>query len=279
MRVQPRRRYAAPAYPTRAYLLEHPELLRWVPKRWRRNPLVLAVLGMALPLLQSHATGGEDAKGTAPAAIRVAPLFLHGDGRGSFGCVAINPPVFLSEDEARDVIREEAKKAGLNLAKTDLTLKGVSLPVTNQYEFLEDLDQSSEKKADQSERAKREKTQKGDLALDGYDAKHRVAFEFVSQKDFEAWEKTDGVVSTASDYDLKKTAEQLRHGLAQTKGDTVVGVFYEPGASVDLFGDDRESTRKMSWKERDQAAHKLGEQELRAQVRDFVAWLKAQGVL
>jgi len=44
----------------------------------------------------------------------VAPIFRHGAGHGSFGCKAVNPPVFLSEDEARQVIIEEGETGGLS---------------------------------------------------------------------------------------------------------------------------------------------------------------------
>jgi hypothetical protein len=40
MRLKPLKRYQNPEYPIQAILEKHPELLRLIPKRWIRNPLV-----------------------------------------------------------------------------------------------------------------------------------------------------------------------------------------------------------------------------------------------
>ena len=54
--------------------------------------------------------------------IVVAPIFEHGTGRGADGCVVVSPPVFLSEEEAVQVIREELAKQGIKL-KEGIRLK------------------------------------------------------------------------------------------------------------------------------------------------------------
>ena len=54
----------------------------------------------------------------------VAPIFEHGDGRGATGCVVVSPPVFLSEEEGMQILREELAKHGVHL-KTGGTLEGV----------------------------------------------------------------------------------------------------------------------------------------------------------
>src|ERR1035438_3198523 len=106
MQVTPVRSRRAPQYPSQQYLAEHLELLSIVPERWKSNPLVLRVLASVVSL--TFAAEAAHAQTPAPAASHVAPLFIHGEGRGAFGCVATNPPIFLSEDEAKQVIREEA---------------------------------------------------------------------------------------------------------------------------------------------------------------------------
>jgi len=300
-------RYEEPKYPTQAYLRDHPELLRYVPKRWQDNRLVLGALSLALPLVLACQGAGDQGAHSGAGASRIAPLFVHGDGRGAFGCVVVNPPVFLSEDEARQVIQEEAKKAGLEFAADALTLKGVDLPVTSPFEFAEEME------AERTWGLKKKKappTHKGDLVLDGYDEKRKIAFEIVSPADFEAWQRQEGDNwCSVSSYDFKKTAERLRAGLARDKSGTTVGVFYEPGTyppeptvasmrSQDLQLDELLAEKKaraktgkaMSETElRDRLkalgeAHvaivkKSGEEELRAQMRDFLQWLKAQGVI
>ncbi len=48
--------------------------------------------------------------------VSVAPIFEHGEGRGATGCVVISPPVFLSEEEALQIVKEELAKHGVKLA-------------------------------------------------------------------------------------------------------------------------------------------------------------------
>jgi hypothetical protein len=45
--------------------------------------------------------------------ITVAPIFKHGEGRGATGCVVMTPPVFLSEEEGMQILREELAKHGI----------------------------------------------------------------------------------------------------------------------------------------------------------------------
>lgn len=52
----------------------------------------------------------------------VAPIFEHGEGRGATGCVVVNPPVFLSEQDAMQVIREELPKSGVSLSEGSVLL-------------------------------------------------------------------------------------------------------------------------------------------------------------
>lgn len=280
MKCQKIRRYPSPDYPTRTYLQDHPELLRWVPQRWRNNGLVLRVLGMVLPLLiarQSLAGGTGD---IPPATLRVAPLFIHGDGRGSFGCVAVNPPVFLSEDEARQVIQDEVKAAGITFEPDALTLQDVSLPVTDEFGFLDERESGRQK--DPEEPAP--KTRSGDLVLDGFDPARNIAYEFVSRQDFDAWENQDPRMwCSVSSYDLKDTANTLAGSLAGAKGNSVVALFYEPGASAPEMAYPNNGATDDDWKTwrqlRDKTTKELGEKELRQQVRDFLEWLKAQGII
>jgi hypothetical protein len=272
MQVKPVLSKAAPEYPTHDFLQEHPELLRIVPERWRRNPFVLRVLAGVGCLLLAVQSAGAQERANAPAS-RVAPLFIHGEGRGGFGCIVVNPPVFLSEDEALQVIRDESGKAGLKFSAAGPKARQAELPVTNECGF---------------GRPDTRGTQKQDLSFDGFDKKHNVAFEFVSEEHFVKWEgKTRRRCGTVSVFDMKGTAEILRSGLASSPGLPWVGVFYEPGAhpprerpgTVDPRQKDWQVRAQAMWKEQEEAGRQLGEAELREQVRDFIEWLKAQGVI
>jgi hypothetical protein len=58
----------------------------------------------------------------------VSPVFIHGRGRGSYGCVSVAPPSFLSEDEAFEVIQREAQKYGLVFSRDTAALEDVFVP-------------------------------------------------------------------------------------------------------------------------------------------------------
>jgi hypothetical protein len=271
MQVTPVRFRRSPQYPTQSHLIEHPELLSIVPERWRSNPLVLRVLAGVVSL--TFAAEAACVQAQKPPASHVAPLFIHGEGRGAFGCVAINPPVFLSEDEAKQVIREEAKKAGLDFASDGFMIKDAQVPVTREYWCGEDEKASGEGKV-----------QRKDLILTGFDKNHNVAFEFVSTDEIRAWQPKDlRCVSSVSSYDLKGTAESLRTGLQSEKQLPWIGVFYEPSASASeperLGKNASEAEYKAVWEKREKDGKEKGEKELRKQVRDFIQWLKAQGVI
>lgn len=46
--LSPLPRYSGANYPTKEQILLHPELLKTVPRRWARNPVVLTALSLVL---------------------------------------------------------------------------------------------------------------------------------------------------------------------------------------------------------------------------------------
>jgi hypothetical protein len=275
MRIKPVRRMAAPSYPTWDCLRDHPELLELVPERWRHNGLVLAVLGGVMSLIMASQSQAADQRAASGDASRLAPIFAHGGGRGTFGCMTVNPPVFLSEAEARQVVQDEAKKAGLEFAPDALTLHDAMIPVMPQANGCDSVNGSYNRGL---------WTKTGDLVLDGYDQKHNVAFEFVSQSDYSSWEKKDtGCSSSVASYNLKGTAEVLRSGLATRRREVWIGIFYEPGTYPTVQQAIRSAATGKNLSpyavESKDATHQRGEEELRKQVQNFIQWLKAQGVI
>ena len=148
MKVTPIKDYREPRYPTIAEI-GSVDLSR-VPTRWQNLKAVAASLGAAAMTLKaisieaaettSLATtverGGEYPPSTSTSSINLVkvtdvcplpPEKIAGDGRGAFGCVAINPPVMLPEGEALDIIEAEFKKRGIELVD-GLELKGVKAP-------------------------------------------------------------------------------------------------------------------------------------------------------
>ncbi len=272
MKVHPVRRYPTPRFPTRAILSAHPELLRLVPKRWRRNPVVLAGLALACGVTTLRWTGRHGAL-----ASHVAPIFQHGDGRGAFGCVATNPPVFLTEAEARQVVAEEARKAGITFQPDAHSLWGVAQPIT-----------SSEPRA--TGMSVQPASTLTPFVLDGVDRRRRVAYEFVSKEDLAAWESRapSMYVSSVSVFDVRGAAEALHKGIRVAGPVGAYAVFYDPAVGSDdgrkaLGSSSAGPSSATDWNQEgeraDTAAKQLAREELRRQVRDFVQWLKGQGVI
>ncbi len=242
MEVRPVKHYRQPRYPTNRILEQHPELLRLVPKRWQGNPLVITALTGLCILMAGCRAGGQ-------AASHVAPIFVHGAGRGGFGCVAVNPPVVLSEAEAHQVIVEEAKKSGIDLKP------GVQTALNTD--------------------------------LDGPDPRRLISYEFTSSKDTAArqrrsfWNR-----SSAYTLDCQAEANRFRDRLAKARPAGSYGVFYDPFVKPRRLVYTRGSsgsTDSKAWvaerKSARDAAKIAAKEEVREQVKDFIKWLKAEGVI
>ncbi len=238
MRIEPLPHYRPPRYPTHLRVEAHPELLRLVPRRWRGSPAVLAALGATCVLLDGCARSRPAAQTATrkPPASLVAPVFRHGSGQASFGCVSISPPTFMTEDEARAAIAQEARAAGLRFVK----------------------DTSGGSRAARTA---------------GVDKARNVHYEFVSMdRAEEIDDQGRGVVSTAWSVDTVKGAEKVRQGLATRQAPGAYAVFYQPKC-------DSEEWRSMDFKKAERTIRAEERALLKAQVRDFVKWLKAQGVI
>lgn len=288
--LSPLPNYKSPSYPTKEQIQLHPELLRTVPRRWARNPVVLTALSLVLSAgltacgtasdsilpdsnsapAASDASGASNSPSSGNSTISVAstedssqdsandpttldiPIFAHGTGRGSYGCESVAPPVFLSEEEAMQVIEEECAAQGIDLSGQK-TISG-TFPATSTLP-----EAVSGGASDQ--------TYTGDLSLDGYSDDLGIGVEFVSTDDILDWKADTGMAATVEEFDLKGTAQRLADCTDN------VAVFYDPTADDDLdfTGSNEESYVESS---REQSL-----EELRAQVRDFLQWLKAQGVI
>ncbi len=238
MRVTPEKRNRNTGYPTHEQVDNRPDLLQHIPARWQTNPAVLTALASVTMLSATNLAieGGEKAKAKP---VRVAPVFQHGEGRGAFGCEVINPPVFLSEDEARQVINDEAKHLGLSFKspKSDPEAYGPN------------------------------------KTIDGKDVKRALAYVYVSEG--EGTVPSPGyIVSSVRDIDTLKRAKTLVKEMKPARSLKAVGVFYDPMPSEPVT----DQWNAMSgWDTSERAA--TAKQQLRLQVRDFVKWLKAQGVI
>jgi hypothetical protein len=280
LRPVPVRSYLYPEYPTRQDVQLNPDILKALPERWKAKPAVYAALALTL---STGLFGCAEHQNTSPSepsdnlarqqasitenssnrpVMRIAlqiPIFEHGAGQGSYGCDSVAPPVFLSEEEARQVIREEAEARGVHFTGT-LAIEGDQFPETSLL----------------PEEGKPLGTWKGMLELDGYDPDLGIGFEFVSSSDVESWAPEGERSGILDVWNMKDTAERLSQVVQNT------AVFYDPGADYEAV--------KFNWhSENDDYKTRLAQytaeqkeimiEELREQVRDFLAWLAAEGVI
>ena len=184
--------------------------------------------------------------------ILVAPIFEHGCGRGATGCDVVTPPVFLSEEEGMQILREELAKHGIQL-KADRNLDGVFVPAR-----LEKLDHGKVSVVEVPDKAK-------PLKLSGMDAEKKIAIEFISGTNYDDLGGLGGGLSGTAlkgYYDPKEAAAYVAaQAKKQGKDHVFFGVFYDPGPQ------DGQKTQTEQGKE---DSKKL----LRQQAQDFIAWLK-----
>jgi hypothetical protein len=293
LEVQKVHQYPIPAYPDKEEALHNPAMLLSMPERWKYNAKISAALAATSALLltagctvQTSSSSKPTAQTTASAtpgkpapsptfaasaspspvltatALAAIPFFTHGTGRGAFGCDSVAPPAFLSEAEALEVINEVAAQEGLHFELNGQELKNINIPKTS---------------TEPSEKNPVLGYKKGTLTLDGVDSAKKVAFEFVSQEDIEAWCAAPSG-ATVTSYDFIDTAKALSDSLSKTSSGMTVAVFYDPGYTYNdevkkIVNENQESTTKQA-KLKD-----VVKNDLRQQVRDFMAWLKAEGIV
>ncbi len=299
LRCQPVRRDRRPRCPTKLQVLATPDLLkRHQPAAWLTNREIAAAASVFLAANLSGCTKSPP----APSAVKkatlapdapaiVAPIFAHGDGRGATGCVVLVPPEFLSEEEAHQVIRDELSRAGLALADENVPLSQVTIPP--RYITLEIT--GSGQGADYVEKIVEAPEEARPLTADFLDPARRIAAVYVSEADYRrlggpGWGR--GCWSSATSYDFCETAAFVSDQVRDKPAGVFFGVFYDPVLSrasvVRWVGQDSTTNANplapllellSADAERDRLVQAESKALLRAQVKDFVDWLKAQGAI
>lgn len=269
MKVKSLKIYKNPDYPTKEEVFARPDILMLVPNRWKKNACAGAALTVLLAIVLSgcgqktsvnegfKTSAAEKSKAPKEKLAQAVPIFEHGKGRGSFGCDSVAPPSFISEEEAFQVVQEEAKSYGINFEKPGPELKNINLPSINLYYEPENPNKGSVNS-----------THKGSLSLDGYNKDNKLAFEFISAEDYRSWQGKSNMVSTVETYDFLEAAKLLSQGLNKNTEGSIIGLFYNPMITP-------ESKLRLD----ETAVKKLAEEELRKQVKDFFEWLKAQEII
>ncbi len=206
-----------------------------------------------------------------PIAAIVAPIFEHGDGRAATGCMVIAPPVFLAEEEARQIIREELQKFGLQFSKHDVEFKDIQMKSIG---WTLD-DQLTYNRVEISR----------PLGIDLIDADRHVAVQYIATADCippDPPEDVPGPVSSSGqEYNFKKTAITIADKLKSDGNDHYFGVFYDPGNHIDHTALKGKPflARLTAERAAEAEAKKKSKEQLRQQVRDFAEWLRQRGVI
>ena len=289
MKIKPLKHYKNPSYPTYEESKRDARLLEHVPRRWKNGIPLASLMGSGL-LLQTLCAGCKDnhepkesvavklanlfkKKNEAAAdnaraipATRVAPFLeeaLANDGRGTFGCIAVSAPVFLSENEALDLIQGEMEKAGLRM-RDMVTLDGVLVP--NTFQFWE-RKHELEKEIKFNLRPLKEGAYTFDLGTDD----KSVMVKFLQTGDFYRWEDDAFGNSTVSWVNLPWLVTQMRETFLQrTNGaPVIIGLFFDPmpGSDWEDFTNHKDLT------------HENAREKLRKQVLHFMDYLKREGVV
>lgn len=236
------------------------------------------VLAGAASLALVGLTGGKFLLAeTETGQIVVAPIFAHGDGRGATGCIVVSPPVFLSEEEGMQILREELAKHKIEL-KPGGVLEGVLVPgretrrETTTNEKGEKVEKETEVDVSGHDKP---------FELSGIDSDRRIAVEFVAEKQYDKYRsKEPHVFSSVSVYEFKAVAERLALiAEKQGKESVFLGVFYDPLSRLPRdaapAADEKEDGVSV-WERRQKKGKQESEKLLRQQAQDFAAWLKTK---
>jgi hypothetical protein len=239
--------------------------MRYVPPRWRRCRIAIGALAAFALGRIAGAVGdvpaSEAKTSVAPQPSRprpqrsarqglVAPVFVHGEGRGATGCVAISPPVFLTEAEAVEILWDELEDAALGFERAPRAATlGPPEPGSRP------------------------------LVFDFWSPSLGLGVAFVGEHNYEALagraanavEGPDGQLglSTVGAYDTLAVAQRTAERLRQASTDSAA-VLYDPLVHAPY----RRGRPGPEVTRRDLRAE--ARELLRAQVRDFVDWARTR---
>lgn len=292
MKTTPVKRRHVPRYPTKLQAVARPDLLRRnLPPGWRAVPEMAGAVALFLAANITAGRGADKAAGASSTAAIVAPVFDHGEGRGSTGCVAVAPPVFLSEEEAWQVIQEELAGSGVQLSEKKRAIQAVKAPLAEQVENTKgEILLQLRDPTQQPDFFSPKPDNKAPFNVDAMDPRKHIAVEFVSTDDFTrlcrpGWRTPNGGLgmSTVSTYRVKELASLVAERVKKESQEKLYfGAFYDPCGYATPKDTSRTNDPEV-WKKRYEEAQAATAAEskrlLRLQVQDFVKWLQAQGAI
>ena len=295
MKIKPVAESAPSPVPTAAEAAADPSLLAPAVRRGPRGAGALLGAGLLGGLFAPAAAGADNAPpppdvpaldaahaADAEAAARaekareavatvVAPILqkaMDEEGRGYFGCVAIDAPYVFSENEALDIIRQEFAKEGVELLP-DRELSGFA-------ENRPDRDKQEENPPSTGDGTGRWRFDLG--TEDG-----ALFVEFLTRNDNVALREEKEAWFTMDCPDLPACSERIREKMSsRTNGfPATIALFFDPLTYIPPSRD-----KPWDWSEpeevrqsREAAQNELAHRQLHEQVRFFLDWARKEGKL
>lgn len=266
MKAQMVEQYESPKYPTAEQTTtDHTLLEKHLPPAWEKL-LSAGAAGMLLlgtasgcdrtqsrpgPTTVKATVGGERGRQTSTSTstsapqgkiLKVAPVFIHGDGSVVDGCVVVSPPVYVTEERAVQIIKEELKAVGIEPDGSSITMPEIKIPQPG------------------SETPRKSHPLLVTLA----DSRHDIRFIYVTAKHYYE-QGGPSAQSSVEHYKFRDVADYLASKIKEQATNGIYVVFYDPGAN---------SRRSTTQKDSNQP-----EKNLRLQVQDFAKWVKEQKVV
>ena len=245
----------------------------WIPARWA---MIIVVATVVAPILQKA---------------------LDEEGRGAFGCVAVDSPVVLSEADALELIRQEFAKAGVELGK-GRELSGFTRTRTD-WDAPRNTDATEETvwwrllSSGDGDPARPQKTEAASWVFDLATEDGSLLLEYLSTIDHDKLgDFPPRWGSTVSAYDFPKRAARFRTDLeTRTNGVPVtIGLFFDPMVHAYVRVRNGECLLRLDSgvvvlteeEARDKQRELLrmdARERLREQVRYFLDWARKEGRL
>lgn len=276
MKIKPVKKSKKPNYPTIELYINNPVLLsKNVPENWLKNSCVATSLAtfilLGSPKIKVQAScinteitdkidynQNDSIKEIIKDSVKIAPIFAHGEGSGSTGCVVMSPPVFISENEAKELIFKRLKKEGFNL----------KIENTDTIQF----------KSKQIDQIKEYPEINFVIKMDAYDSLLNFAIIYVSKEDYknfvdiENWSRW-----SVKSYQTKKAAELIRNGFIEN-GKTNAVVFYEPLRTGNKYTSRELMELELKGESYELIERNFSKQLLLEQVEDFIKWIKQENI-
>ncbi len=218
LKLEPVKKYKSPGYPDKRIVLENPDIIKTFPERWKGKLFVGLTFSSIALMILSGCQRPLPTPGISPA------------------------PVYFTEEDAYNIVIEEAEKYGVVFDKEGLQLTDVEFSLDKKAWWV-----------------KTPRSYKVNVQLDGYDKEKGIAFEFLSKNDISEYNDNYAQISGLGNRHvwIDDYSAKLEEAIKNKNEEIYFNAFYTG----------------------DQDYIEGYEATLKEQVISFMEWLKSQGVI